>query len=369
MIMKSTSLRVFLDMTTVKDEAKSSSKNKAPAKSKVATKPAAAAAVTKGQAERVLKPLHTASSLKALSAALPKDSMGKTDLYTIDPDLLQVRPNWNSRGAFLSLEEFLALPSSVAYIRQLADAYKAGKQVPALIVVVINGVPYIVDGHFRRMAIKLANSEGAQIKRVSVIQATGDEDQQRSLVHTTQDNMKLSVIDKAKDYGDYVTRGWNIAEIAKLFGVEYETVRITLQYLDLPVELLKLIQQQVVKAYYARKLYLEHGEEKAIELISAGVGENKKGKVTPRNVKKATGLAAPKPNKKLVEAMRTGLTSITDRLSQLNIAQKGDRFQLEFSRAEVESLLSLKDELEALKQKSESIDPETETDQQQLALH
>jgi hypothetical protein len=32
-------------------------------------------------------------------------------------------------------------------------------------------------------------------------------------------------------------------------------------------------------------------------------------------------------------------------------------------------LLSLKDELEALKQKSENIDPEPATDQQQLALH
>jgi hypothetical protein len=100
----------IFDMTTVKDEAKTALKTTAPAKSKVATKPAVAAAVTNHQAERVLKPLHTASSLKALSAAVPRVSMGKTDLYSIEPDLLQVRPNWNSRGAFLSLEEFLALP-------------------------------------------------------------------------------------------------------------------------------------------------------------------------------------------------------------------------------------------------------------------
>jgi ParB-like chromosome segregation protein Spo0J len=333
--------------------------------------------------------------------AQPRLPIRRGDGWQVDPLLLIEEEGFNPRGAFSN--DYWNRPDVVAHIRGFADAYKDGRFVPPIVVVVRNGDILVRDGAHRRRGALLAIEEGAELALVQVTEFKGDEAAQATLVLTAADGRTLAPLERAVQYGKLVGWGWSIARIAKEAGKTTEHVRITLPLLDLPIELKQLIADDVIKATLAKALYDEHGT-KALDLVKeaiaiqeaeqaqettelelalkeltsgletaqtpaldpapaaapdaeAGTGakaqapasqepvtERKKIKITGKHVSKLTGVA-PKISKKTAALVHKGFAQLGHTID--NITLQGDHFVMKLTADDVELLKEIKAQLAA----------------------
>lgn len=247
----------------------------------------------------------------------------------------------------------------------LADAYKRGDYVPPIIVKVIDGKVYVREGHRRRRAIMLAIEEGADIKLVQVVEHKGDEAEQNLLIATSNDGLPLSPLERAVIYARLANWGWSDQLIAQRVGRSAEHVRIARALLEMPLELKRMIQEGSVAATYAQELYNEHGTN-AVEILKKAMEEQANGndgKTAPKKLTKKSVEKGPRLGKKVVEAMRRGVSSITSRLDKIKPNDDGETFTLILSREDVDALQALKAKLAELEPKTEELNE----DQQDLA--
>lgn len=295
------------------------------------------------------------NSLKSLNRE--SADVSKNDLFSVAPHLLLEEEGFNTRGAFC--DDYYERPDIKAGIRALADAYKRGDYVPPIIVKVRDGKVYVREGHRRRRAILLAISEGADIRKVQVLEHKGDEAEQTLLIATSNDGLPLTPLEKGVIYGRLANWGWSDQEIAERVGRTAEHVRQAKFLLELPLELKKMIQAGEVAATYAAELFREHGEDAVSVLKQAQqeTGDTPK-KVTRKKVEKKK---APKIGKKVVEAMHKSVSSLTKRLDTLK--EEGDTFTITLTREDVEELQELREKLAEL-----DSEPKVNEKQQELAL-
>lgn len=299
--------------------------------------------------------MSVANSMKALNRE--REDVSKTDVFTLDPDILVEEEGFNTRGAFL--EDFWERPEVVAYVRALADAYIRGDLVPPIVVKVIDGVPYIRDGHCRKRALDLAKSEGHKIPRIKVLEAVGDDIKQTALIVKSNDRLKLSVVDRGVAYQRLETQGWTVAEIAADISRSENHVRDVLHLMTAPRALLVMVQNKVVSGSYALELYKEHGT-KAVDILQstkeqleseADAAHNKGGDAAPKTPIKITKRkvsTGPRITKKVGIAMHASLSSLTKRLESLKPADEADTFVMTLTRAEVEQLQAMQKTLHAI---------------------
>ncbi len=207
------------------------------------------------------------------------------------------------------------------------------------------GMFFVREGHRRRRAILLAISEGADIRKIQVLEHKGDEAEQTLLIATSNDGLPLTPLEKAVIYGRLANWGWSDQEIAERVGRTAEHVRQAKALLELPLELKQMIQANEVAATYASELFREHGEA-AVQMLKeakAGEGEEKPKKLTRKKVEKKS---SPKIGKKVVEAMHKSVSSLTKRLD--TIKEDGDTFTLTLTRNDVEELQALREKLAEL---------------------
>jgi hypothetical protein len=280
------------------------------------------------------------NSLKSLNRA--STDVSKSDLFSVAPHLILEEDGFNTRGAFC--EDYYERPDIKAGIRSLADAYKRGDYVPPIIVKVRDGKVFVREGHRRRRAILLAISEGADIRKVQVLEHKGDEAEQTLLIATSNDGLPLTPLERAVIYGRLARWGWSDQEIAERVARTAEHVRQARSLLELPLELKKMIQAGEVAATYAAELFREHGEDAVSVLKQAQqeTGDTPK-KVTRKKVEKKN---SPKIGKKVVEAMHKSVSSLTKRLDTLK--EEGDTFTLTLTRDDVEELQELREKLAEL---------------------
>ncbi|MCE0759478.1 MAG: ParB/Srx family N-terminal domain-containing protein [Pseudomonadota bacterium] len=295
------------------------------------------------------------NSLKSLNRA--STDVSKSDLFSVAPHLILEEDGFNTRGAFC--EDYYERPDIKAGIRSLADAYKRGDYVPPIIVKVRDGKVFVREGHRRRRAILLAISEGADIRKVQVLEHKGDEAEQTLLIATSNDGLPLTPLERAVIYGRLARWGWSDQEIAERVARTAEHVRQARSLLELPLELKKMIQAGEVAATYAAELFREHGEDAVSVLKQAQqeTGDTPK-KVTRKKVEKKN---APKIGKKVVEAMHKSVSSLTKRLDTLK--EEGDTFTLTLTRDDVEELQELREKLAELE-----AEPRVDEKQQELTL-
>jgi len=295
------------------------------------------------------------NSLKSLNRA--STDVSKSDLFSVAPHLILEEDGFNTRGAFC--EDYYERPDIKAGIRSLADAYKRGDYVPPIIVKVRDGKVFVREGHRRRRAILLAISEGADIRKVQVLEHKGDEAEQTLLIATSHDGLPLTPLERAVIYGRLARWGWSDQEIAERVARTAEHVRQARSLLELPLELKKMIQAGEVAATYAAELFREHGEDAVSVLKQAQqeTGDTPK-KVTRKKVEKKN---APKIGKKVVEAMHKSVSSLTKRLDTLK--EEGDTFTLTLTRDDVEELQELREKLAELE-----AEPRVDEKQQELTL-
>lgn len=190
-----------------------------------------------------------------------KGHMTKTNLFMAELDLLEEEDGFNIGRDYED-------PDVVQHIRNLADAYIAGEDLPPLIVKVVDGRILVRDGHCRRRGALLARSEGCEINRLAVLESKGDEIDQTMILLTSNDGLKQKPLGRAKIYAKLISMGLTEDEVAKKIK---KTKPHVMQYLalhNLPMKLKELIKSDVIAWSMALELFNEHGT-KAIELIQS----------------------------------------------------------------------------------------------------
>jgi hypothetical protein len=278
------------------------------------------------------------NSLKSLNRE--SSDVSKSDLFSVVPNLLLEEEGFNTRGAFC--DDYYERPDIMVGIRALADAYKRGDYVPPIIVKVRDGSVFVREGHRRRRAILLAISEGADIRKIQVLEHKGDEAEQTLLIATSNDGMPLTPLEKAVTYGRLSKWGWSDQEISERVGRTAEHVRQSKVLLELPLDLKKMIQAGEVAATYAAELFREHGEA-ALQILRDAKNENQTEQPKKLTRKKVEKKAGAKLGKKVVDAMHRSVSTITNRLDSMTA--HGDTFTLTLTQSDVEELYALREKL------------------------
>lgn len=296
------------------------------------------------------------NSLKSLNRI--SSDVSKSDLYSVAPHKLLEEEGFNARGAFSA--DYFEQPEVKAHIRSLADAYKRGDYVPPLVVKIRDGEAYIRDGHCRRRAIELAMSEGADIRKVQVLEHKGDEAEQAALIVTSQDGLSLSPLERAVVYQRLIRWGWSEREVSEKVGKTDTHVRQLLGMLEMPIELKQLVQSKVVSASYAYELFCEHGSD-AIQLIkeaqeSAAEKEGDPAKAAKQKVTKKHVAKRPRLSRKVLDRMQGSVSSITRRLDSLQPSGDGKSYTLTLSQEEVDELQALREKLAELENEAPEAD-------------
>ncbi|MDG1581079.1 hypothetical protein [Pseudomonas sp. GOM6] len=209
-----------------------------------------------------------------------KKFMGKTpsaDLWKIeakDLETLQILPGLNVRIDDEGLK---------AHIRQLADSMKVGgyKMSKPIEVAILdrNGElgAYITDGHCRIAAVKLAISEGAEIKQISCVTLPSKgmdiKDLTVGLIRSNS-GKDLTPYEKAIACKRLFNYGMSEAEIAEKTGITPEYVGLLLEAISAPLSIVAMIQAGEVALNTAVETMRKYGP-KAVEMLKAGLVASK----------------------------------------------------------------------------------------------
>jgi len=191
--------------------------------------------------------------------------VGDTKLFWLAPDIVEEEEGFNLRD--------YDRPDTVAHIERLAAAWANGDQMPPLEVKVRDGRCFVRDGHCRLRAAKLANSRGADVRRLSVIELKGSDDVASIRLLTSNDSLKLTPIQRARGYQRLRNSGWEILEIAKEVKTSDTNVRETMRLLSLPQEAQSMIEDGIINAQFALKLFRTHGSTAMIDILKKAISK------------------------------------------------------------------------------------------------
>ncbi len=93
--------------------------------------------------------------------AIKDVAQGRSDLYKLDPKLIQIKEGWNSREA--------TDPQNASHIAELAASIKEVGVKKPLVCYMENDIVYVTDGHCRLQAVMHLIEQGVEIKTVPVI--------------------------------------------------------------------------------------------------------------------------------------------------------------------------------------------------------
>lgn len=204
-----------------------------------------------------------AEKLKAQDESL----VGESNLLWLSPDVLEEEDGFNLRDYDRN--------DTVSHIQSLKEAWKKGTQLPPLEVKIENGHCYVRDGHCRLRAARLAIAEGALIKRIPVIELNGSVEASYIRVLTSNEQLKLTLLQRAHGYKRLRDTGMSDIKIAKEIGKTDTHVRETIRLLSLPFRLQELLTQDVISSDMASKMFARYGD-KAVEYIEEAYEKQKK---------------------------------------------------------------------------------------------
>lgn len=215
-------------------------------------------------------------------ARLQDIAAGRKDLYMLDPLLIQEEPGWNVR---------LEGPDLDAHIRLLADSIKQiGVQEP-LTVYMRDNTPVLTNGHCRLAAVKLAISEGAEIKAVPVRteeRYANEADRVLSLI-TRNSGKPLAALEQAEVVKRLMGFGWSEQEIVKKTGFSTTHLDNLMKLSAAPVAVTELVKNGKVSARLAMDTLRSDGDQAAETLRTAVETAEQSGK------SRATAKHLPKP--------------------------------------------------------------------------
>lgn len=223
-----------------------------------------------------------------------KDHEGVTtlDSFMIDPDVIVFEEGYNVRD-YDSVD-------NAPHIRQLADSIKEVGVLNPLIVRWRNSKIYLVEGHCRIMAIRLAKSEGCEIKKVRAVQEqAGMNDDDRIVSLFIRNSGKpLNALEQGKVFSRLLGLGWTEAQIARKCGLSAGHVGNILSLHEAPHAVRELVANGSVAPTLAITSMRDHGPEEAVTVLTGAIEAakaNGKSRATAKDVAATRDAAPTKP--------------------------------------------------------------------------
>lgn len=192
-------------------------------------------------------------------------SQGSSDIFKIDPRLLQVKKGWNVRD--------WELQENKDHIAQLAwSIAEIGVKQP-LTVIWQDNKAWIDDGECRYKAVMLCIERGVDIKTVPCKAADrlgANEVDRRFNRYIANTGKQFNQLELAKDFKWFLDQGWQQADIAKKAGLSQGRVSQILATLTLPEPAKALVASGVVSTSLAMQTMREHGDE-AVNVLNNAV--------------------------------------------------------------------------------------------------
>lgn len=295
-----------------------------------------------------MKKESKSQSLRSLQSK--SGSITRINSFSVKPEDLIIKPEFNARDQFV--DDYYEQDHVKEHIRKIAESYKAGIYVDPIVVQVIDDEICVRSGHCRTKALRLAISEGAQIKSIKVNEHSGDEAAQQLLTVTSNDGLPITPLAVAVVYDRLIKYGHSEKDVSSKVGKSVEHVRQTLALLSLPIELKAMIQRNQIASTFASDLVLEYGTEEAVRLAKKALAKStsdtnkrKKPKVTKAKI---SGL--PRISRNLVQSMHSNFVSLAPAISQAK--KEGENYFVELTPDQMEAFKKLQSELEPKKEES-----------------
>jgi len=228
-------------------------------------------------------------------------SDGRSDLHKLNPKLIKIKDNWNSRD--------FDDPTNKSHIEELAlSIAEIGVRQP-LTVSWENGEAWLSDGECRLRAVMLAISRGAEIKTVPVIledRYSNDADKLFSQI-IRNSGKPFSQMEQAKVFKRLVDMGWQQGDIAKKAGVSPARISQILDLLTMPEPIKQMVVAGQVSASMAVATLKEHNGAKATQVLQDAVAvaqSEGKERALPKHVETAP-VAKPPANKRSLGIEKT----------------------------------------------------------------
>lgn len=183
---------------------------------------------------------------------------GRSDLYRVDPKLIQVKADWNSRDA--------SDPANANHISELAASIKEIGVKKPLVCYMEGDIVYVSDGHCRLAAVMQLVNAGVEIKSVPVMvedRHSNEADRIFSQIVHNQ-GKPLTGIEQANVFKRLIALGWAQKDIALKAGISGGRVSQLLELLRLPVVLQKFITEGKASASMVLMTFKKHNEDVAL---------------------------------------------------------------------------------------------------------
>jgi ParB/RepB/Spo0J family partition protein len=193
-------------------------------------------------------------------------SQGRSDIYKIDPRVIQTKDGWNSREA--------SDPANATHVADLSNSIKEIGVKKPLVCYMENDVVYVSDGHCRLQAVMHLIEQGVEIKTVPVMvedRHANEADRIFSQIVHNQ-GKQLTSLEQAKVFKRLTDLGWAQKDIAVKSGMSGGRVSQLLELLILPSILQKYIIEGKASASMVLATYKKHNhnvDETIVELSGA----------------------------------------------------------------------------------------------------
>lgn len=217
------------------------------------------------------------------TSGIQKIAAGRTDVYRLDPSLIQIREGWNARD--------FNDPVNKDHVEQLAKSIAEIGVLQPIRVAWKDNVAYLTDGESRLRAVRLAIKKGAEIKTIPVItedRYASEADQLFTQI-AANSGKPFSTLEMSSVFVRLKAFGWSEKDIAAKSGYSTQRVRDLLELNAAPAEVTKMIRDGDVKATTAQKVIRSHkGDRKAaVAALEKAVVEAKasgKKRATGKNI-------------------------------------------------------------------------------------
>lgn len=319
-------------------------------------------------------------------------NVGETNLTWLALDLIEEQEGFNLRD--------YDRPDTLKHIERLALAWARSEQFQPIEVQVVDGHCYVRDGHCRLRAARLAASRGAPIKRLPVIELKGNDQLACVRILTSNEQLKLSIIQRAHGYQRLRDFNWPDEQIASHIGMTDTHVRETLRLLLLPDSIQVLLEKGVIKPFLALDLWRKYGtgseriildayesrKKEHAELLAKAALAGDDPLTTPDQAVDQTAPAAnpepeirltsrhiSAPTKRIGKKLITNMTSTMTGLSKLmresaTIDASNGTISVQIPIDEYERFMSISTEVSKHRQEDSADTPDSDKSQQVLGL-
>ncbi len=218
-------------------------------------------------------------------------SQGKSEVFKIDPRLLVIETNWNTRDDS---------PELLEHIDQLAQSIaEIGVRKP-IEIKLIDGKLIVRDGHCRtRAAMRAIDYYKADIKTIPVISVDRYANDADLILNQVISNSgkPLTIMEEARVYKKLLDMGWQQGDIAKKVGKSNSRISQILSLLEMPASVQAQVSTGAVSASLAQSVVksAETPQQASHALTEAIAVAKKKGrKVKPGDVGNKNGMTVLK---------------------------------------------------------------------------